>query len=890
MKTLLEYYRLLRKSIIVAFLLFFGFNLKSQSIIYTCDFESGTTNYTLSTFANNNNAGAQCGGSTNALRLGSGASGTFWVPMFNAQAGYTYYVTVCSKAPAFGTNVTKIYIDDNGTNDGVGAGPGPDDNAVYTCSNTANGWNTENSSIWTCTASAAYSFAFKASSPSAAIFIDNITIYEVAPACSYPSTQASFTAVTNVGSDRATVSWNRGNGNNVLIVGRKSTSVQAAPVDAANYTANASFGSGSQIGTGNFVVYKGTGNSVTVTDLDATSTYSFYAYEFNNTGPCYKVAGAITGTTTTRSTKYYVNNGSTSGDVFCTATGSNSAFRGTRPSSPVASLTWLLSSSTYSSSISVNDTIYVDAGTYSDVGVNISIDGLKIIGAGNKVTLFSSNNASGYFMNILANNVLLKNILVQNYGYSSGGLGLAQAITIGNSSTTYTGIVLYDVQIDKNGGSSGGMAVHVLANTTSTITAGGATCNNSNQTYSGGINVIGNNINLLISNYVFSNNGGDCFGGTAGGALKITGGNSTQKVEIRNCTFDKNEYCSSTFNAMDIYMVTGDLKVYDSKFNNSSSSYASGTAVGGSIGITGGNVFISGSIFTNHRSTGGMRGCAIGNAGGTVTLQTCYFSGNNANKADDVHNSSGTINATDCTWNEIGQTGGTFTISNSGNPTVFEGSVVKTNTTSPAAFIAPVTPVVSGTCGISFTILPIELTRFDGDCNNGEVILTWQTASEKNNKLFNVERSLDGISFFNIGSVKGAGSTEAFTNYVFKDSEKIDGLVYYKLSQMDYTGRTSQSKIISVEHQCGENTNTSISIFPNPTSNNTVLSLNLIERSSIYIEIYNGIGQLVKSTPNQIYELGLQDIKIETDELLTGIYFIKTIIDKKEYVNKIVKL
>ena len=27
--------------------------------------------------------------------------------------------------------------------------------------------------------------------------------------------------------------------------------------------------------------------------------------------------------------------------------------------------------------------------------------------------------------------------------------------------------------------------------------------------------------------------------------------------------------------------------------------------------------------------------------------------------------------------------------------------------------------------------LPIELTRFNGDCNNGEVILTWQTASEK---------------------------------------------------------------------------------------------------------------------------------------------------------------
>jgi hypothetical protein len=196
----------------------------------------------------------------------------------------------------------------------------------------------------------------------------------------------------------------------------------------------------------------------------------------------------------------------------------------------------------------------------------------------------------------------------------------------------------------------------------------------------------------------------------------------------------------------------------------------------------------------------------------------------------------------------------------------------------------------TGSVGVTGVILPIELTRFEGDCNNGQVILTWQTASERNNQLFNIEHSIDGVNFEVIGTIKGAGTSEKYNNYSFIDDEKSVEFSYYRLSQMDYNGKMSQSNIISVEHSCGENLDTELLIYPNPSVNSTVLSLMLMNTSSIYVEVYNAMGQLIKITPVKMYEAGLQELNLETNELPTGIYFIKTIVDSKEYIQKFVKL
>jgi len=96
-----------------------------------------------------------------------------------------------------------------------------------------------------------------------------------------PTVQASSLLFSSVGSTSMTVSWINGNGSSRIVLARSGGAVNANPADGTSYAANAAFGSGTQVGSGNYVVYSGTGTSVTVTSLTVSTTYHFAVYEFN---------------------------------------------------------------------------------------------------------------------------------------------------------------------------------------------------------------------------------------------------------------------------------------------------------------------------------------------------------------------------------------------------------------------------------------------------------------------------------------------------------------------------------------------------------------------------------------------------------------------------------
>jgi len=83
---------------------------------------------------------------------------------------------------------------------------------------------------------------------------------------------------------------------------------------------------------------------------------------------------------------------------------------------------------------------------------------------------------------------------------------------------------------------------------------------------------------------------------------------------------------------------------------------------------------------------------------------------------------------------------------------------------------------------------------------NGEelsvgVMLNWSTSSEKENAMFIIERSDDGIQFVNIGAVKGAGQSSKHKDYSFLDNKSNKGQWYYRLRQIDYNGAFETSPI-----------------------------------------------------------------------------------------------
>lgn len=98
-----------------------------------------------------------------------------------------------------------------------------------------------------------------------------------------PTTQGAITFGT-IDNSSIVVNFSSGDGAKRIVLAKLATAVNSDPVDGTTYTANAAFSSGTQIGTGNYVVYAGTGNTVTVTGLASGATYHFAVYEFNDGG------------------------------------------------------------------------------------------------------------------------------------------------------------------------------------------------------------------------------------------------------------------------------------------------------------------------------------------------------------------------------------------------------------------------------------------------------------------------------------------------------------------------------------------------------------------------------------------------------------------------------
>ncbi len=102
--------------------------------------------------------------------------------------------------------------------------------------------------------------------------------------------------------------------------------------------------------------------------------------------------------------------------------------------------------------------------------------------------------------------------------------------------------------------------------------------------------------------------------------------------------------------------------------------------------------------------------------------------------------------------------------------------------------------------GPNNSALPVNLIQFWGKrMNNNEVDLYWNTASEKNNKGFYLERSEDGFNFNAIGFIDGKLNTNNISKYYFKDPNATQDYLYYRLKQIDIDGATSYSPIIKIE-------------------------------------------------------------------------------------------
>jgi len=95
-----------------------------------------------------------------------------------------------------------------------------------------------------------------------------------------PSGNLSFSAITETG---MTLSWVSGDGAARMVVVKQGSAVTGGPVAGTTYVANSAFGAGNTLNSGEYIVYNGAGNNVTITNLTAGQRYYVTVFDYNCT-------------------------------------------------------------------------------------------------------------------------------------------------------------------------------------------------------------------------------------------------------------------------------------------------------------------------------------------------------------------------------------------------------------------------------------------------------------------------------------------------------------------------------------------------------------------------------------------------------------------------------
>lgn len=99
-----------------------------------------------------------------------------------------------------------------------------------------------------------------------------------------PTVPPTFLTASGANCNEIDLSWVSGDGTRRLVVASADSPVSVFPTDGLSYSAATNFGSGSNLGGNNYVVYNSNGTNVTVSGLNGGVHYYFAVFEFNGTG------------------------------------------------------------------------------------------------------------------------------------------------------------------------------------------------------------------------------------------------------------------------------------------------------------------------------------------------------------------------------------------------------------------------------------------------------------------------------------------------------------------------------------------------------------------------------------------------------------------------------
>jgi len=182
----------------------------------------------------------------------------------------------------------------------------------------------------------------------------------------------------------------------------------------------------------------------------------------------------------------------------------------------------------------------------------------------------------------------------------------------------------------------------------------------------------------------------------------------------------------------------------------------------------------------------------------------------------------------------------------------------------------------------------VEFMGFDAEIQDGNVLLTWSTATETANQGFILERKTNSLaawgpltSYLDSDDLLGQGTVSYQTDYSYVDTSVVEQeTYYYRISGVDEASNIGVLDSLSIT--VGETSvkqilpdDFSLKCYPNPFNPIIAISFQLSTFSSLNASIYNSKGILVEKLLDKNISSGAHKLIWNAKNNPSGIYILK---------------
>jgi len=184
-------------------------------------------------------------------------------------------------------------------------------------------------------------------------------------------------------------------------------------------------------------------------------------------------------------------------------------------------------------------------------------------------------------------------------------------------------------------------------------------------------------------------------------------------------------------------------------------------------------------------------------------------------------------------------------------------------------------------------LLPVVWTPLKGYCSQGISYLSWSSLQESNSSHYEIQRSEDGLNFYNTGKVMAQTTSDKVVEYGFNDAKASEGINYYRIKYYDNDEHFQYSNTIALNVRIKGISITTI--YPGPFVDRVNVTIASEGRVNSSITLFDNTGKMLVSQQS-VLNKGVTTVTVDKlENLAKGIYIMKVQAGETVLTQKLIK-